>query len=133
MKLPEEPETPFVINLVPMIDVIFAILTFFVFSSVFLTRSEGLDVNLPQAATSKLQQTQQINVSITADGAIALNRKPISLPNLVNAVTQLSQKQEQSLVIINADRQVNHGRVVEVMDQLRQIKGVKLAIATEKS
>jgi len=48
MRLPDEPEIPTAINIVPMIDVIFAILAFFIMSTLFLTRSEGLSVNLPQ-------------------------------------------------------------------------------------
>ena len=53
MRLPDEPELPAQINIVPMIDVIFAILTFFIMSTLYLHRSEGLPVNLPQAATAK--------------------------------------------------------------------------------
>lgn len=41
MRLQDEPDIPAQINIVPMIDVIFAILTFFIMSTLFLTRSEG--------------------------------------------------------------------------------------------
>jgi biopolymer transport protein ExbD len=51
--LPEEPEDEFEPSIVPMIDVIFAILTFFIISSLFLTRSESLPVNLPKAASAE--------------------------------------------------------------------------------
>ncbi|MEY2914612.1 MAG: hypothetical protein RLZZ184_3921, partial [Cyanobacteriota bacterium] len=44
MRLPDEPDIPAQINIVPMIDVIFAILTFFIMSTLFLNRSEGLPV-----------------------------------------------------------------------------------------
>ncbi len=132
MRLPNEPDTPLTINIVPMIDVIFAILAFFIISTLFLTRSEALDVNLPQAATTKVQTTAKITVSIQSDGTIALNRNTIELKDLQNSVRQLITSDNQSLVIINADKEVVHGRVIEVMDRLRQIKGVKLAIAAEK-
>jgi biopolymer transport protein ExbD len=52
MHLPEDPETPPQINIVPMIDVIFVVLTFFILSSLFVTLSEGLPLNFPSAATS---------------------------------------------------------------------------------
>jgi len=132
MRLPDEPDIPPQINIVPMIDVIFAILTFFIVSTLSLTRSEGLPVNLPQAATSETQRQSQINVSITSEGQIALNRQLIELNNLEGAVRQLMGPAAESLVVVNADERVPHGRVVAVMDRLRQVQGVKLAIATQK-
>lgn len=132
MRLPDDSETPFQINIVPMIDVIFAILTFFILSTLYLTRSEGLPVNLPTATTAQSQLQEEINVTISANGQIALNRQPIRLSQLQVAVRSLVASKSQSLVIINADRRVAHGEVVNVMDQLRQVKGVKLAIAAER-
>lgn len=132
MRLPEEPEIPAQINIVSMIDVIFSILAFFLVSSVYLTRSEGLDVNLPKASTATVQKTEQINVTIQADGAIALNRQPVQLENLQTSVQQLVKPEASSMVVLNADEKVNHGRVVAVMDRLRQIEGVQLAIAAQR-
>jgi len=132
MRLQDEPDIPAQINIVPMIDVIFAILTFFIISTLYLTRSEGLPVNLPNAATSEIQQTAQINVTISPNGEIALNREPIALAQLQDAVRSLVGSSPQALVVINADKQVSHGQVVSVMDTLRQVQGAKLAIAVQK-
>jgi len=132
MRLQDEPDIPAQINIVPMIDVIFAILTFFIISTLYLTRSEGLPVNLPNAATSEIQQTAQINVTISPNGEIALNREPIALAQLQDAVRSLVGSSPQALVVINADKQVSHGQVVSVMDTLRQVQGAKLAIAAQK-
>lgn len=132
MRLPDEPDIPAQINIVPMIDVIFAILTFFIVSTLFLTRSEGLSVNLPSATTAKTQPSTKITVSIKPDGEIALNRKPIQLEALQEAVRSLVEPNSESLVIINADEKVDHGQVVSVMDRLRQVKGAKLAIAAKR-
>jgi biopolymer transport protein ExbD len=131
MRLPEEPDLPFQINIVPMIDVIFAILTFFIMSSLFLTRSTGLPVNLPKAATAQDQRSSKVTVTVDATGNLRLNQRPIQLNDLQSRVRTLSGNRPQ-LVIINADQQVSHGQVVAVMDQLRQIPGVKLAIATNR-
>lgn len=133
MHLPEEPETPIQINIVPLIDVMFALLTFFIMSSLYLTRSEGLPVNLPKAATSQSQiQFNPVTVTIDQQGNLALNRKPSELEALETQVRALVGDKEQVLVILNADAQVSHGQVVAVMERLRRVKGVKLAIATSK-
>ncbi|MCU0523562.1 MAG: biopolymer transporter ExbD [Elainella sp. Prado103] len=132
MRLPNEPEPPFQINIVPMIDVIFAILTFFIMSTLFLTRSEGLPVNLPAAKSSEAQTSEQLVVTIDAAGNLALNRQSLPLDKIVREVQARALAGQQPVVVINADQAVEHGKVVQVMDQLRSIQGVRLAIATQR-
>lgn len=133
MRLPEEPDRPFQINIVPMVDVIFAILTFFIMSTLFLSRSEGLPVNLPQASTGEQQQAQRpLVVTIDRQGKLALNQEAIQLDALVAQVRALAITGKQPFVVINADAAVSHGKVVAVMDRLRRIEGVQMAIATQR-
>lgn len=132
MHLPDEGNIQGEINIVPMIDVIFSILAFFLISSLSLTRSEGLPVNLPSAQTAEVKRTAQINVTIEPDGDIFLDRRPIKLESLKGAVDGLIKPNREGMVIINADEKVSHGVVVRVMDRLRQVKGVTLAIAAKK-
>lgn len=132
MRLPDEPETPFQINVVPLIDVIFALLTFFILSTLFLTRSEGLPVNLPKATSAQTQQSTKITVTVDQQGKISVNRQPIQINALEAQVRQLVGRNQQVLVIVNADEQVNHGQVITVMDRVRRIEGAKLAIATQR-
>jgi biopolymer transport protein ExbD len=132
MNIPEESDDIPQINIVPMIDVIFAILTFFIMSSLFLTRSEGLPVNLPQAQTAQSQQQSKITVTVDEQGNVFLESEPIQVEELAEQVTTLVGNQEQ-LVVINADEKVEHGQVTAVMDQLRTVEGVKLGISTRRS
>ncbi len=132
MRLPDEPELPTTINIVPMIDVIFAILTFFIISTLFLTRSQGLPVNLPKAATAQSQRSTPITVTLDQQGGVVLNRKLIALDALEGQVRDLIPLNQEVTVVLNADEQVNHGQVIAVMDRLRRVQGAKLAIATQK-
>jgi biopolymer transport protein ExbD len=132
MKLSEEPDLPPKINILPMIDVIFAILVFFMVSSLYLTRSEGLPVNLPSASTGEVQKTKQITVSLDAQGKLTVDGKPAKIAQLPTEIKQLIKSESNTTVIINADKTVEHGQVVEIMDRLRQIPKVQLAIATKK-
>lgn len=129
MRLPEEPDQPFQINIVPMVDVIFAILTFFIMSSLFLTRSTGLSVDLPTSQTAETQPLSQWIVTIAPDGKLTLNQQPVTLEQLPTTLKQRIGEQVV-LVVLQADAQVDHGRVVAVMDRLRQMPNVRLAIAT---
>ncbi|WP_017295694.1 ExbD/TolR family protein [Geminocystis herdmanii] len=132
MRIPEEQDVQGEINIVPMIDAIFSILAFFIISSISLIRSEGLPVNLPSATTSESQKVAQINVTIQPDGKVFLNKQPIQVNSLQGAVTKLIPENQQGMIIINADEKVNHGIVVAVMDEVRQVKGAGLAIAANK-
>jgi len=132
MRLPDEPEPPLQISIVPLIDVIFALLTFFIMSTLFLTRSEGLPVNLPKAATGQTGSPSQVTVTIDPLGRLSLNRESIQLEALEGAVRQKIKPGQDFLVVLNADQSVNHGQVVEVMDRLRRVEGAKLAISTQR-
>lgn len=131
MRLPEEPDQPFQINIVPMIDVIFAILTFFIMSSLFLTRSTGLSVDLPKSSTAQSQSSsRQVVLTLTKNGQLLLDKTPISLSQLQPRLKKLVG-QQRSLVILDADQRVEHGQVVAVMDQVRRLPNLQLAIAAE--
>ncbi|MDF5710478.1 MAG: biopolymer transporter ExbD [Nostoc sp. S4] len=128
-----EPDLLPFINVVPLIDVMFALLTFFIMSTLFLTRSEGLPVNLPKAATAKQEQTPaKITITVDEKGQVSVNRDPIAINDLAGRLRTLVGSNPDSLVIINADQKVLHGEIVGIMDQVRQVKGARLAIATQK-
>ena len=132
MYILDDSEDEFELNIVPMIDVIFAILTFFIISSLFLTRSESLPVNLPKADSAEVQERTRITVTVEASGAIALNRDSVELDELQSSVRELMDEVQESVIVINADEAVNHGRVIAVMDELRVLEGAALGIATER-
>jgi len=132
MRLQEEPDLPPRINILPMIDVIFAILVFFIVSSLYLTRSEGLPVNLPRASTTEVQKTKQITVSLDKNGKLTIDSQPTQMDKLKADIEKLIKTGTTTTVVINADTTVNHGLVVDAIDQVRQVPEAQLAIAAKK-
>jgi biopolymer transport protein ExbD len=128
----ENEDRPPEINVVALIDVIFAILTFFIVTSLTLARTEGLAVNLPGASSGKAQDQTKIVITINSEGKIALNRKQIDSQNLLAEIKSMRVKDQPTLVVINADEKVGHGAVVSMMDLVQQIPDVKLGIATKR-
>ncbi len=122
---------PAAINVVPMIDVVFALLTFFIMSTLFLSRSEGLLVNLPQATMTKPQPPVKIAITLKADGQLALNKQSIQLDQVEPGIRVLMTANQPTVVVIHADEKAEHGQVIAVMDQVKKIQGVGLAIATK--
>ena len=128
----DDPDIPPQINIVSAIDVILAILTFFVISSLYLTRQEGFTVNLPGATTSETQDSTNLVVTVTAEGQFFIEDTSIDLSQLEATVRQRLQTENIALVVLNADASISHGQVIQVMDELRKIEGIRLAIETEK-
>ena len=118
------------INILPMIDVIFAILTFFIISSLYLIKLETIPLNLPRASTSSISKDEFINVSISSNEKIFLNSEEIGLKSL-NLELQKINIQNNKKVIISGDKDVDYGRIIEVLDELRKIKNLKIAISTK--
>ena len=119
-------------NVVPLLDVLFALLTFFVLSSLFLNRTEGLPVSLPQAQSGTMQKTPaRATISVNEKTEVFLNKQKIGIAEVSDRVKQLLEPNQDLVVVLNADRTVQHGDVVQIMDQLRQIPRVKMAIATK--
>lgn len=134
MQLPEDPESPPQINIVPMIDVIFVVLIFFILSSLFLTRSEGLPLNLPNAATSESPlQPHTMTLSIPTTGPLMLGTVETSVETLPEQIQTRRVGEQPILIILRADRAVAHGQVVAIMDKLRSIENIEIAIATQPS
>ncbi len=121
-------------NVVPLLDVLFALLTFFVLSSLFLSRTQGLPVNLPQAKSTTQQKTSaRATITINDKTEVFLNKQKIGISEVSDRIKNLLEPNQDLIVVLNADRTVQHGDVIQIMDQLRQIPRVKIAIATKSS
>tara|TARA_Y100001968_G_scaffold142350_1_gene130083 strand:- start:95 stop:499 length:405 start_codon:yes stop_codon:yes gene_type:complete len=118
------------IDILPMIDIIFSILAFLIISSLYLTRVDTISVDLPKASSATKQKKKFVNVSINKSGDLFINRKNIKLQDLNITVTDLVGE-SNDLIVINADKNVPHGYVINVLDMLRKIDDLKLAISTK--
>ena len=128
MKLRRRPLRKARIEIIPMIDTVFFLLVFFMMASLAMTVHGGIPVNLPRAARAEAARGP-VSVSILRDGTIYLEREVVE-PAQLNARLQARARTEPELsVVIEADTDVRHGRVVDVMDAARLAGVGKLAIA----
>ena len=118
------------IDILPMIDIIFSILAFLIISSLYLTRVETVSVELPKASNSITQNKKFVNISIDKGGNLFLNKNRIKLQDIKDKVVNLTNE-NKNLVVLNADKNVSHGYVISVLDVLKSIDGLKLAILTK--
>ena len=119
------------IEIIPMIDIIFFLLVFFMVSTLSMTINHGLPVNLPKAASSQQDLRETFNVTVMQDGALFLNKEPTTLTELGQHVKTGLEKDPELVVIINADDQALHGAIVSVMDEVRLAGVSRLTIAVQ--
>ena len=116
------------IDILPMIDIIFSILAFLIISSLYLTRVDTISLDLPKASNSIKQNNKFVNISIDKSGNLFINKKRIKFQDIKVKVVNLTNE-NKNLVVLNADKNVSHGYVISVLDMLRSIDGLKLAIS----
>ncbi|NJN62111.1 MAG: biopolymer transporter ExbD [Coleofasciculaceae cyanobacterium RL_1_1] len=131
MRLPGDDDQNLRIDLLPAIDVIFAILALTIVASATLSQIDGLPVVLPRASSADPQSLPDMTVTIGATGELQLDGVAIELDGLVATITQGEPQREPRRVILRADERVPHGQVVAVLDRLRQVEGIELAIGVE--
>jgi biopolymer transport protein ExbD len=119
------------IEIIPMIDTIFFLLVFFMISTLSMAQYGGLPVNLPKAATGQQPPSESAAVTIGSDGKIAVDKQEVARERIGDILKSRLAANPELLVIINADERVEHGLVVDVMDQARQAGVAKMAIAVK--
>ena len=118
------------IDILPMIDIIFSILAFLIISSLYLTRVDTISLDLPKASNSIKQNNKFVNISIDKSGNLFINKKRIQFQDIKVKVVNLTNE-KKNLVVLNADKNVSHGYVISVLDVLKSIDGLKVAISTK--
>jgi biopolymer transport protein ExbD len=118
------------LDITPIVDTVFNLLIFFALSLNFVS-TPGIQVNLPKSSAREIARDRRdFRVVISSDGQIYANQKPITLKTLSDELKKAAQAGSDTQVLIQADQQVAHGRVVEIMDLARRAGLVRLAIVT---
>ena len=119
------------INILPMIDIIFVILSFFIISSLYLVNLESIPLDLPKAETSKNELNDPIIVSMDIEGKIYINKNYSDKESFEFDLIKLISKQDKNFILIRADKEIRYGEFIYVLDILRKYKNLKIAVSTE--
>ncbi len=117
-------------DLTPLVDIVFLLLIFFMLTSSFVEVKPGVKVNLPQASAPNIGEKNDVTVSIDINNTLYFNNKVISPKDLYYKIAKVAKANPNVIVIVEADKNVTHGKVVRVMDLIRKAGAKKIAIAT---
>jgi biopolymer transport protein ExbD len=129
VKFGSGPRRKDLINITPLIDVVFLLLLFYVVTSTFLERS-GLDLTLPAASTAEAARRDEVTIELDARGGTWLDGRIVEPAMLEGAIREALAAGATERVVLEADEQVEHGRVVEAMDAARRAGATGLVVAT---
>lgn len=117
--------------IIPMIDIIFFLLVFFMMSTLSMVQQKNIPVALPTAEASRVSTTKTIPVSITKDGAIFLEQQAVSVNELEKRLVMEKRNNEKVSVILRGDEAASYGRIIYVMDTVKKVGITNVSIATD--
>ena len=118
------------IEIIPLIDVIFCILTFFILGAVGLSRQQAISLDLPKASTGTPQMREMFVVSLDDLGQLYVEKEPVTQSQMSSALQNYHQYNPNGLIVIHASRHASYNDVVQLLDILREVGGDRVALAT---
>jgi len=120
----------YLVDITPLIDVVFLMLIFFMVSTTFNV-SSSLKLDLPSSkAKAEQNKVEQVTVSINADGSFYVQDEAVKDSDLRKRILNASKGDPKVRVVLRADAETHHKRVVYVLDTLRGLGMSKVGIAT---
>lgn len=119
------------IMIIPMIDIIFFLLVFFMMSMLSMTARHTLDLDLPRASSAELTAVKSLPVSITRDGTIYVEKEKISRENFLRRIELEKERNPEMTVLLSADARSEHGDFLFVLDKLNAAGIRKISIVAE--
>lgn len=105
------------VEMLPLIDVVFLLLVFFIYAMVSMVVHRGVKVDLPSAGTASMEQGDYISITIDADNNLYLNSEPAEVKGLAKRVHQLRGEANKP-VFIEGDTTADLGLAIELLDDL---------------
>lgn len=124
------------VNLVPMMDVLMTILTFFIIISMTLTSQQVVEnVSLPttREGTQEQNTPDPLVVGLNQQGQIVLDNSPVSEAELIERVQSYLAQNAEGAVILKADRQLSYRNVAQVLGTMRDVGGDRVSLAIESN
>jgi len=143
MKFSDRKEEDTIINLTPLIDVVFLLLIFFMVSTTFSKESQ-LRIQLPESSDEPIEQQEVkfLEIEISSDGAYAVKgpdeeaAKELlnsSRDTLRRALVRVTREHADVVTVIRADRRTPHESVIRVMDVSRKLGLTDITFATQST
>lgn len=117
--------------IIPMIDIMFFLLVFFMLSTMYMIDLKTIPVKLPQAASASIDTKTTFAVSLKEDGSIYLGDQQTDLQSLIMQASIEQKNNSRFAIVIRADKDIDYGRVIELIDNLKKAGITRFGLATD--
>lgn len=119
------------INMAPLVDVVFLLVIFFAVTTTFL-ETAGLKLELPSSTSTADRKGQDLTVVLDAEGRTLFDVEALAPADLRERLRQALSEDENKIVVLRADTHTEHGKVVRVMDLIREAGAAGLTVAAQQ-
>lgn len=127
LRMEQQPE----FMIIPMIDIIFFLLVFFMMSTLYMVEQRTLPVNLPQAAAAQQDASRNIAISVLADGRVAFEQEEIPLSLLGKRIQAEVAAHPDNAFVLRADKDARYESVVAALDEIKSAGARKVSLASD--
>ena len=113
------------IEILPLIDIVFLLLVFFIYAMLSMAVHRALPVRLPSSSTAELDKKAVLAITVTGDGRVFLDKKPIFLDGLTDALKAATAEKTEASVQVFAERELTYQQLFLVLDRIKQ-SGIRI-------
>ena len=118
------------IMIIPMIDIVFFLLVFFMVGTLYMNTEQQIPLNLPSTSTSTAKSIEPIIITLTTSHKLYIDNREVSADNLSQEVQDIVRTTPRQAFIIRASKDVYYNEVIALLDMLK-VNGVKyISVAT---
>ena len=107
------------IEMLPLIDIVFLLLVFFIYAMLSMAVHRGLPVILPTSSTAKVGKHLVLSVTVRSDGAVYLDKQRVPPGRLTELLRKRSAQQKEAGVLLFADKSLPYQKLFQVLDEIR--------------
>lgn len=119
------------VMIIPMIDIMFFLLVFFMISTLHMVDMKTVSVNLPKASHAETQTTVTYLVTMKQDGSLWLEDKEITKDELLQKAQAEQRRNPQFSVVLRADQGLDYGKVIALLDEMKGAGISRFGLAAE--
>ncbi len=131
MKIRKEIKRKPRIEMLPLIDIVFLLLVFFIYAMLSMAVHRGMPVDLPTSTTAKADKQLVISVAVKADGTIFVDKEPVPLNRLAERLKGISRSGQETGVRLFADRALSYQHLFRVLDRIREAGLSRISLQAE--
>ena len=119
------------IEMLPLIDIVFLLLVFFIYAMLSMAVHKALPVALPESTSAEVDPDQLIAITISRDGSVFIDKQPVATGEITASLLRRPEIERKKGVQVFADRGVEYQQLFEVLDRIRQSGISRLSLEAE--